>query len=464
MTRIEQYFQALKNKNTSFDPSGLCGRVIRGKKPEDFLTLSDDPDRKLVMLMGSDGLKKLLGKTGYEILIDIGYESDYIVRKVNEGNQFKLFVTEEGTDALLATWNNVVEIVGDIYPDTKDIFKASLHDLKTYTFDYYESITKKDWSEIDKVGKIDPDFITYEAFKNSAGGSSSVNAVLIRMFLYFTVHLRELFSGDGYTYDDKGNRGLLEYIAENKTISSFANKGLFDFKVDLNGGNVMEKINNKAQILGIDEIESKNTAVDDLGTENVNLIFIGVDCSGSMDCYVSDMGKELTDFKDAILNSKEADEILLARANFNDRVDICGYKKVDDFEVNYSAGGNTKLYDTIVIGGNELENYIENYLKKQGMRVKAVFAVFSDGDDTASLKSFQDAKAVIEMLNKKEIVTAFICFGTADTMAKYLGFKNILRLGSSKSDLRRAFSCLSKSVIQNSKSVLNKTADFFDVT
>ena len=40
---------------------------------------------------------------------------------------------------------------------------------------------------------------------------------------------------------------------------------------------------------GLDEIEMQNTAVDDIDSENVNLIFIGIDKSGSMSSYRGDM-------------------------------------------------------------------------------------------------------------------------------------------------------------------------------
>lgn len=40
---------------------------------------------------------------------------------------------------------------------------------------------------------------------------------------------------------------------------------------------------------GLDEIEMQNTAVDDIDSENVNLIFIGIDKSGSMSSYRGDI-------------------------------------------------------------------------------------------------------------------------------------------------------------------------------
>lgn len=223
------------------------------------------------------------------------------------------------------------------------------------------------------------------------------------------------------------------------------------------------------EIAGLDQIELENTSVDELDSEVVNLINVAIDQSGSMDSYESDMRRSLSDFKSSTANSKEADTILVARTNFMDNtVDISGYKKIDEFDTDFFANGCTPLYDAIIEGVDKLTNtqgtgYMD-YLKQQGMRVKSVFAVFSDGEDTSSNSSLSAAKAKIDYLNKKEIVTACICFGPdAVNDATNLGFKNILKVGASASELRKAFNCLSKSVAENSKSVVNKTTDFFEV-
>lgn len=217
------------------------------------------------------------------------------------------------------------------------------------------------------------------------------------------------------------------------------------------------------EIDGLDEIELENTAVDDIESENINLIFLGVDESGSMDSFTKDMKHSLTEFKDALVNSKEADEILVARADFSDICTIGGYKEIDIFDTSFATYGCTAMYDTIVEGSEKLKDY-RQYLKDQGVRVKAVFAIFSDGLDNSSRNNFGQAKQAIDYLNKEEITTAFISFGGAATKeAKDLGFKNILDVSSSASELRKAFNCLSKSVIESSRSVLADGDDFFQI-
>lgn len=219
---------------------------------------------------------------------------------------------------------------------------------------------------------------------------------------------------------------------------------------------------NTIEIDGLDEIEVENTAVDDLDSENINLIFLGIDESGSMSQYIGEMQNCLSEFKTALTDSKEADEILVARADFSDTINIGGYKKISEFDTGFATYGMTAMYDTIVDGSQKLREY-RKFLKEQGMsRVKAVFAIFSDGEDNLTKYGFSGAKQAISELNGEEITTAFISFGGAATQtAKDLGFRNILDVASSASELRKAFNCLSKSVIESSKSVMSDDADDF---
>ena len=139
----------------------------------------------------------------------------------------------------------------------------------------------------------------------------------------------------------------------------------------------------------------------------------------------------------------------------------------------FDVYGCTAMFDTIVNGAEKLKEY-RKFLKEQGMtKVKAVFAIFSDGLDNQSTHSFSEAKREVgtldnsgkyppESLNGEEITTAFISFGGQATQtAKDLGFRNILDVASSASELRKAFNCLSKSVIESSKSVLSDDGDEF---
>lgn len=224
-----------------------------------------------------------------------------------------------------------------------------------------------------------------------------------------------------------------------------------------------EEMENMQEVEGLDDIEMDNTPVDDLDTENVSLIFTAFDGSGSMYPHISDMKQCLKKFRQALQDSKQADEILLARADFASDINVGGYKPVDQLDTNFNAGGCTVLYDVIVEGVEKLLKY-RQFLKDQSMRVKAVFAVFSDGEENGSCHDLGEAKDAIAKLNKEEITTAFISFGSgAQAEAKKLGFRNLLTVNSSASDLRKAFDRLSKSVIESSKTAIPDGEDFFKV-
>lgn len=225
---IDKFAELIKQgKTTNQKVEDLCGRIIRGKVPKDFETLTDDPDRKIVMLVDPDGLDKMLGKTGYEMLVEVGYEKDYLEHKVKEGNQFKLVVFPDGGAAKLATWDNVIQMVKQAYPGI--VFPKVIADnLKRKKFYEIEKEAGYEFLKVEKEGKKNPQFMTYERFADS-------NQTLAdyRAFLYFTIHLRELYSGDGWTYDANGNRGVKEYIIPNLPLADLGEHRVIDINVAL---------------------------------------------------------------------------------------------------------------------------------------------------------------------------------------------------------------------------------------
>ncbi len=199
------------------------------------------------------------------------------------------------------------------------------------------------------------------------------------------------------------------------------------------------------------DIEKFNTPVDSIEQAEVMLLFVGIDTSSSMEDYESSMHKALQDFKESMQDSKEEDQILIARANFNGEVDIAGYKSIHQFDTSYNPDGMTSLYDCICIGSEKMLEYM-TMLKKNGMHVRGVFSIFSDGVDNNSSNSISKAQIALNNLKKKEIATAIICFGSeAEGIGQSLDFKNILEVSSSPSELRKAFNVLSKSAIATSK-------------
>lgn len=225
---------------------------------------------------------------------------------------------------------------------------------------------------------------------------------------------------------------------------------------------------NEEIIDGLDAIEVANTPIDDIDSEKVNLILLLIDKSGSMIDEVTNMKDALARFKQSLIDSKEAENILVARCDFASNIDITGYKKITEFDTSYDAGGATVLYDAICTGTEKLIEY-RKFLKDNGTIVKAVVAVFSDGEENGSISSFAEAKAAIDLLKKEEITTSFISFGPeAVKESSSLGFRNLLKTDDLKkagvdagSILRKAFDCLSKSLIESSKNIISSDDDDF---
>lgn len=221
-------------------------------------------------------------------------------------------------------------------------------------------------------------------------------------------------------------------------------------------------------VLGMDVVEMVNTPIDDLETESVDLICLVLDKSGSMSRFQHVMKDCLDRLRIALVGSKAADEILLSKTLFDsDVIALSGYKPLKEFSADYSVGSVTALYDAIILTADNHLRYSE-FLRSEGMNVKAVFLVLTDGMDNASRASFQEARAKVEELNAAEVTTAFICFAaTADlrqqlnTTAANLQFRNIADASADESSLRLIMDQVSASVISHSTSVVNDPNNFF---
>lgn len=95
--------------------------------------MTNDPSRRVIFLMGPDGLNTLLGKSGYDMLLSVGYCHEHIVQMLEEGMIFKLalFTAEQcGKAAKVASWENVLELVAEEYPYLKEKLYMHLDGLK----------------------------------------------------------------------------------------------------------------------------------------------------------------------------------------------------------------------------------------------------------------------------------------------------------------------------------------------
>jgi hypothetical protein len=173
--------------------TGISGRIVRGIVPEHFETLTDNPARKIVFMLDNQGMNNLIGLSGRESLVNIGYPEKDIDGYLSKGYKFKVLVMPE-TSVHLATWNNLLGLTAEAYPEyRKKIIEA------------YNHLVMLGYDEIMSVG----------------GAAKEV-----REFLHKSLNVNELFIGNGTTPN-----GQKEYVTLNKRIDSFPEYVLIDFPV-----------------------------------------------------------------------------------------------------------------------------------------------------------------------------------------------------------------------------------------
>ena len=210
-----------------------------------------------------------------------------------------------------------------------------------------------------------------------------------------------------------------------------------------------------------------NIDVDEIENDHMYLMGIAQDCSGSMTHFTGDMKKAMNNFVKSIQDSKQDDEMLVSITEFDSNVKSSGFQNVADISTDFSAGGCTAMHDAIIVASRQLTDYMDQ-LNNSGVRTRGGLVVFSDGYDNESQHSAREAADAISKLLKREIVVAFVAFGSdAHGIAQNLGIpqQNVLETDASPSELRKIWGILSKSAISSSKSAAAgaSQSNFFDV-
>ncbi|MDB5036989.1 MAG: hypothetical protein JWQ35_517 [Bacteriovoracaceae bacterium] len=210
----------------------LFGRVLHGREPKDFLKMTDNADRKIIFYMGSAALQNLMGRSGYQSVIHLGYTPEYIALLKNQKKYFQLLIFKTNEHLIPATWDNVIHEVAKQYPKVASKILAQLPLLKTIPFVQIHKIAVTEgsppFSVINKTGKMHPNYFSEQALEQSLGKLWEVRA-----FLYFEARLTELFAGDGHTFSHHGERGVPEFVGANMEVASLPEKEIIPLEIDL---------------------------------------------------------------------------------------------------------------------------------------------------------------------------------------------------------------------------------------
>src|SRR5690349_4557042 len=60
---------------------GYYARLVRSRSKRPVI-LAEERDRRVTMVMGPSGIERLVGKSGFDMLIELGHTAEYIEREV----------------------------------------------------------------------------------------------------------------------------------------------------------------------------------------------------------------------------------------------------------------------------------------------------------------------------------------------------------------------------------------------
>ena len=219
---------------------GRYGRIIRLHPTMNVPALTEEVDRRVVMVMGPSGLKSIADKPALTMLSSIGYTNAYVERKLAEGFTFHLLTfpkpsspkkggkqasnskkssggkqpTGTHRELAIATWKNTLAAISAAYPEIAHLVKIHAKELKRTSFGSFEEQAGFSFATVDKLGASDPRFMNLSRLLQSPGSACD-----LRRFLYHVTRLSELYNGDGRTRTEEGKPGVREYIMANRPLT-----------------------------------------------------------------------------------------------------------------------------------------------------------------------------------------------------------------------------------------------------
>ena len=226
----------------------LAGRVIHGQPEEPGFgkLLSSDEWKRLSWVFGSDALHGFLGRSPRGICLRLGFGERWLDEKLASGKLFKLCIFPSASvSATKATWTGVATLLETHYPEVWPKISVHLPTIIRMSEEGHDSPI----SPIQKEACYDMHAANL-AGRKADGESASEHymslqrlmriekpsLVQVRQFLWDEIGLKGLYRGDGYTYDDKGVRGNLEYLARQAPLSSIPGAVVLDVVPCRSGG------------------------------------------------------------------------------------------------------------------------------------------------------------------------------------------------------------------------------------
>lgn len=201
----------------------------------------------------------------------------------------------------------------------------------------------------------------------------------------------------------------------------------------------------------------------DFSSDKVDIFFILLDASGSMDSETDKVEEGLKMYQKSFKNFPEVNSIAVSVSSFASGFYPSEFKQVKDISTSYSTGGCTALNYAIHCGAEYLQEYLQKITEAKGIVPRATFIVFSDGQPYEDRMSATAGRKAIERLNLAGITTVFVAFGDSIT-AKFgekMGFVSTIDVTNRRELVNFLGVELSKSCKEQSKSMKSLGANFF---
>ena len=202
----------------------------------------------------------------------------------------------------------------------------------------------------------------------------------------------------------------------------------------------------------------------DFASDNINIITLVYDESGSMESHQRAMRTANQTFVKDFSTFEEKGSVAISKAVFTDYFSMSEFLPVSKFNTNYTADGGTRLYRAISSAVRHTIEYYNEIIKRLNVRPKITFMIFSDGSDNYNAPSeFLNARQAIAEINSLDATTVFVAFdeATGSGIGEKLGFTCTRDINS----VQELISCLgielSKSCKEQSKSVYSLKSEFF---
>lgn len=202
----------------------------------------------------------------------------------------------------------------------------------------------------------------------------------------------------------------------------------------------------------------------DFSSDNINIIALLYDQSGSMEYYISAMRQANNAFYSDFSKFEERGSIAISKAVFSNYYHMSPFQEVKHFSTDYRADSATHLYSSIAKMVESTIAYYNELVSRLNVRARITFLVFTDGEDNEDDgRYFNNAKNAVMQLNSLDATTVLVAFGDAinSGVGDKLGFTCTKNITTVKELVACLGSELSKSCKEQSRSSYSLKSEFF---